>query len=224
MELNEMDLKFTVMRIPYKLKKIMTDSEWANKIYVGGGFIRSIVSGEDINDIDIFVGDKARAELLATKLADSQKIYKSINAYTIRDGEDTYQIIHRWLFNSVKEVTHSFDFTICCSAVGYDGEWFSFCDEMFYQDLAAKRLVYRRPDRNEDAGGSMLRVLKYYQKGYRMPLDSLSFVIARLMSGTYHLSGVTEDSISDEVRKLLFAVDPQVDPLHEAHLPDTRRL
>ena len=58
----------------------------------------------------------------------------------------------------------------------------SLCSGTFYQDLAAKRLRYTRPARNEDAGGSLLRVLKYYQKGYRIPLESFAGVLTRLIS------------------------------------------
>ena len=49
------------------------------------------------------------------------------------------------------------------------GEYVGLCNIRFYPDLAARRLVYTSPLRNEDAGGSILRVLKFYQRGYRIP-------------------------------------------------------
>ena len=100
-------------------------------------------------------------------------------------------------------------------------KWSSFCDDRFYIDLASKRLIYRKPIRNEDAGGSMLRVLKYYQKGYRIPLDSLGSVIARLI----HNLDTDRQPLNDEIgvaniiTGLLREVDPAIDPLHLSHLP-----
>lgn len=107
------------------------------------------------------------------------------------------------------------------------GRWRSLVDDRFYPDLAAKRLVYRSPQRNEDAGGSLLRVLKFYQRGYRVPLDSMGAVIARLMSGVTEegLNGLIsegrtrEQAVARVVTGLLREVDPMIDAAHVAHLP-----
>lgn len=223
------------------------DPAWAGRIYVGGGFLRSVVTGEPINDVDVFVGTKSEANLLAKRLADrgdepSHSIYVSDNAMTIRGLGAAVQVIHRWLFAKGEDVADSFDFTICCAVFWYGTTvqrdalgnetvvkgWQSYCDDNFYPDLAAKRLVYRSPERNEDAGGSMLRVLKYYQKGYRIPLDSMGKVIARLMSGVTadgiecmmkRFSCSEEQATARVITGLLREVDPAIDPNHIAHLP-----
>ena len=98
-------------------------------------------------------------------------------------------------------------------------KWCSACDPRFYADLAAKRLVYRSPERNEDAGGSMLRVLKFYQRGYRIPLDSLGAVIARLIQGVKDPILLNEPKLARTLSGLLREVDPDIDPNHIAHLP-----
>ena len=89
--------------------------------------------------------------------------------------------------------------------------------------MASKRLVYRSPARNEDAGGSMLRVLKYYQKGYRIPLDSLGAVIARLIHKLDNERVPLSDqkAVAHIITGLLREVDPDIDPLHLAHLPSS---
>ena len=98
-------------------------------------------------------------------------------------------------------------------------------DPRFYEDLAAKRLRYTSPQRNEDAGGSMLRVLKFYQRGYRIPLNCLGAVVSRLVKGIDFdaVSGGTEATREKQIAKvisgLLREVDPNVDPEHIAHLP-----
>jgi hypothetical protein len=221
-KINRQDLYWSVKRLPKKLKDLMQDPEWQPYIFVGGGYLRSIVAGEKINDIDIFVDSQTRAELLAHKLCDKKEdIYKTKNAYTIRDTIDL-QIIHRWVFKKPEDVANSFDFTLCCAVIyGTEKTFDSYCDSRFYMDIASKRLVYRNPVRNEDAGGSMLRVLKYYQKGYRIPLDSLGNVISRLMDGVKEermAEGMTRAQV---ITSLLVEVDPLIDPYHIAHLPSS---
>jgi hypothetical protein len=80
-----------------------------------------------------------------------------------------------------------------------------------------------RPNELSLAGGSILRVLKFYQRGYRIPLDSLGAVIARLMKPVDFdkIIGRTdqEDQLAKVLTGLLREVDPNVDPTHEAHLP-----
>ena len=97
-------------------------------------------------------------------------------------------------------------------------QWRSICDPRFYADLAAKRLRYTAPARNEDAGGSLLRVLKFYQRGYRIPLDSMAAVTARLVQGVREY-GQSEQDFAKVLTGLLREVDPNIDPSHIAHLP-----
>lgn len=221
-ELNIADLSWSVQRLPSNLKNLMKEPEWENSLFVGGGYIRCVITGDKINDIDLFVKSEKDAELVAFKLAkDKKDIHKSPNAFTVK-GKTTIQVIHRWLFHKPEDVALSFDFTICCAVISYsDKKWKSFCDDRYYMDLASKRLIYRSPVRNEDAGGSMLRVLKYYQKGYRIPIDSLGSVIARLVKDidTNKVSIKEEKEVGKILTGLLRVVDPNIDPLHESHLP-----
>lgn len=163
------------------------------KLFLAGGFIRSVIAKEEVNDVDLFASDKSLANQVANDLADKFKsrVYSSDNAYTVRAKPYTLQVIHRWTFPSPKECVDSFDYTVARAAVWatqhYDlkGEpscatWDSVCDEGFYEDLAARRLVYRHPIREEAAGGSLLRLLKFYRRGYTAPLDTVAAVMARM--------------------------------------------
>lgn len=239
MELLRHDLSWATQRMPKTLKRVMSFPEFQGKVFVGGGYLRSIVSGEPVNDVDVFVSSKEDAENLANILSieDSKdisspkKVSKTDNAYSVRLVGGFTQIIHRWVFDKVESVADSFDFTVCCAAISFEnGRWSSYCDDRFYPDLAAKRLIYRSPVRNEDAGGSMLRVLKYYQKGYRIPLDSLSSVIGRLCTGVdFNNKKIIDDGknlneyeFSKIICGLLREVDPEVDPHHRSHLPSEK--
>ena len=70
----------------------------------------------------------------------------------------------------------------------------------------------------------MLRVLKFYQKDYRIPLDSLAAVIARAMTGIDFQQAEATGNDNEKgwthlLTGLLREVDPSIDPTHGAHLP-----
>jgi hypothetical protein len=244
MELREQDLMWAVKRLPRALRYLMLKEGPA--IVVAGGYIRACIAGEKVNDVDCFVRSKEEAKKFAEQL--SKKPYETDNAFTCRSvGGVTVQFIHRWTYDTPWSIMSSFDFTIAMAGIWFqpatkeehlDGgitlpatakTWMSTCHLDFYSDLAAKRLVYTSPDRNEDAGGSILRVLKFYQRGYRIPLDSLGAVVTRLMRGVdfdkiefmrqenHWLPN--EQQLSKVLTGLLREVDPNIDPEHLSHLP-----
>lgn len=224
MQLYRDDLKWIVRRMPIKLVKVMMAEAG---LVLGGGFIRSCIANEKINDIDLFVESKERAEYITgvLKTAFGCNVVKTDNANTIRANPYTIQVIHRWVFEKPEDIVKSFDFTIACAAVWFQktepysgGVWQSLINDRFYADLAAKRLVYLSPIRNEDAGGSILRVLKFYQAGYRIPLDSFGNVIARLVGAVdFDKTPPDEASVGRVITGLLREVDPSLD--HEAYFP-----
>lgn len=230
------DLQWCLQRTP----KIVLTMLKANpdKLFVAGGFIRSCIANEHINDIDLFVGSKEFGRQVADQMAESfkRKAHETENAYTVTGGRFAIQVIHRWTFDKPEDCVDSFDFTVAQAAFWFRAEqyegtqdavaanWKSVCCERFYADLAAKRLVYTSPVREEGAGGSMLRVLKFYQRGYRIPLDSLGAVMARLacavkqpdaLLGKYDHEAWTAKILTGLLRE----VDPNIDPTHICHLP-----
>jgi len=206
--------------------------ERGKDIMLAGGFVRSCIANEPINDIDLFTSSTDKAELYAKTVANGNKIIQTDNAFTVLGASKmAIQFINRWTFEKPEDVLPSFDFTIAKAIIWFDGEWKSLCDDRYYQDLAAKRLVYCSPKKKEAAGGSMLRVLKFYQRGYRIPLDSLAAVISRLscavdMDKVQRLSTAEGFSVEQETARiitgLLHEVDPAIDPTHSAYLPATR--
>ena len=96
------------------------------------------------------------------------------------------QFIHRWTFNDGGALIESFDFTVAMAAIWFDREaqrWQSVASPHFYPDLASRRLRYSFPKRNEDAGGSILRVQKFLGRGYQISPEEFGKVIARLIGG-----------------------------------------
>ena len=256
-ELTWYDLMWCARRLPRDLKDMMKRE--GPRVFVAGGFIRSCIANETVNDIDVFTSTKEDAERLAYELASGEPVpesmrpnpgyglpkggmvrkpYTTDNAYTVTARRVSVQFIHRWSFKQPEDAIASFDFTIAKAAIwwntgnpGYTGDniagWRSTCEESFYADLAAKRLVYTSPVRNEDAGGSLLRVLKFYQRGYRIPMDSMGAVIARLVQGVdfgQFNTGLLRKDLGQEralakvLTGLLREVDPLVDPDAEGHV------
>jgi hypothetical protein len=221
--LSETDLLHCVHRLPDEVKAAVHTQK--RRLVIAGGFIRSVIAGEKISDVDLFVDQRARAQAVAVQIAGPEgRVSETQNALTIA-GRIPVQIITRWTFDSPQAVVASFDFTIARAAIWFDGKrWHSAVDTRYYADLAAKRLVYMCPIRNEDAGGSMLRVLKFYKRGYVIPVDSLGAVMARMSAAlspdALRGRGASrERRIASELTALLHEVDPQVDPDHIAHLP-----
>jgi hypothetical protein len=220
MELLKEDLRWCLLKMPKVVFNLM--KERGKDVMLAGGFIRSCIANEPINDIDLFTSNTDKAELYAKTVANGNKIIETDNAYTVLGvSKMAIQFINRWTFDKPEDILPSFDFTIAKAAIWFDGEWKSLCDDRYYQDLAAKRLIYCSPKRNEAAGGSILRVLKFYQRGYRIPLDSLASVVSRLMGGIKFEIATDENAWASAITGLLHEVDPAIDPTRSAHLPAT---
>lgn len=231
------DLQWCLRRAPKKVLELMKANP--GKLIASGGFIRDCVNGDRVNDLDLFVTDKDSAKGFAQSLCgEKNKLHETENAYTIARGMGlTVQVIHRWTFADAEALTESFDFTVAKAAFWWDnlllhrqgpvltgdlkGEWRSVCHPDFYADLAARRLVYVSPIREEEPGASLLRVLKFYQRGYRIPLDSLGAVLARLVTQVkwQDKQERSEKRWAHILTGLLREVDPNIDPTHVAHLP-----
>jgi hypothetical protein len=217
------DLHFILRRLPKDLREAMRKKP----LFLAGGCIRSLVCGEPISDYDLFGPTKEFLEGCAKDLALDRKgkIWTTQNAFTVLAPPRTpVQFITRWLYIDPAELATTFDFTVCQAVIWFQpaeyadpkeaqkkGKWSSWISPRFYADLAAHRLSYTTPQRNEDAGGSMLRVVKFLRKGYNISPESLGRVIARLTSRIDHESWMAvegETGIARLVISLLREVDP----------------
>ena len=212
------DMRWCLIRLPKIVLKLLKDEP--KKVMLAGGFIRACIANEKTPDIDLFAQSKDSAELYARRLAEKYRLVSTDNAFTIIGKKPTVQFIHKWIYAEPADIIPSFDFTIARAVIWFDGDnWQSLCDDRYYADLAAKRLVYCSPKRIEEAGGSLLRILKFYQRGYRTPLDSLAAVVARFITGVNIENVETEEDWAYILTGLLREVDPQIDPTNMSHLP-----
>ncbi len=185
MELLREDLHRIVLHLPSDL---IRQTKLEPTTIVAGGFIRDLISGEKIRDIDVFGAIKEKLSMVATnlKVGRNGRLHYTNNAITLLSpSRMPIQFITRWLYLSSADILASFDFTVCQVLVRWnnlDSKWIGECSETFYSDLASRRLRYTNPVREEEAGGSMLRVIKFVEKGYHISPESLGKVIGRLVS------------------------------------------
>jgi len=206
--LTNQDLHFVVSRLPKDLVVGIKN----HKLIVAGGFIRETISGGKVSDIDLFGQSVDTLKLAALELAQDRKgrMFNTDNAITVLSPPRLpIQFITKWLFTEPSLCVDSFDFTVCQAGIWWDGEnWQSTISPAFYPDLAAKRLVYTYPVRIEAAGGSMLRVRKFLQRGYSIQSASLAGVIARLCGSIDFRRGYDEKDAAKIITALLREVDP----------------
>jgi hypothetical protein len=203
------DLQFVVSRIPRDVRELMKKYG----LYLGGGFIRETIAQQKPNDIDLFGPNKAILDTASAELAEARqaRVLNTDNAITLVSAPRLpVQFITRWLFAAGDDVLASFDFTVCQAVVWWNGaNWESRVADTFYSDLAARRLVYTSPNREEAAGGSLMRVRKFLGRGYNIQAESFGAVIARLLHKA-HVSGMTatEEGAAKVITGLLREVDP----------------
>lgn len=225
--LTQTDMNYLEMRIPRDIIAMMKRNP--ENLFVAGGFIRSIIAGEPVSDIDLFSTTPVQAEIFAEELAAMRggKTHYSRNAVTVlAPPRKPVQFITRWVFENPQQLIDSFDFTVCqavlwyrletltdeegTSKVNLNTELHSLCSNGFYPDLAAKRLVYTFPVREEEAGGSFMRMLKFIRRGYNIQAPNMAGVMARIVKKIDFKKhdNPTEEWISTIIISLLREVDP----------------
>lgn len=214
-ELTRDDIQRVVAGIPTDVQDVMS----IRGLILAGGSVRALVAGEPVSDFDLFgcsepVQQKAARDLSTRRriLGQTSRMFDTPNALTVLSlGRTPVQFITRWCFQDALSLIASFDFTVAQAAVWRDERgWRSLCLDAFYPDLAARRLTYTRPAREEDACGSLLRVRKFLAKGYTIQASSLSAVVARAVCRIPALGIVLAE---DEVATFIEAHVREVDPL-----------
>lgn len=216
------DLQFIVRRTPRDVRRLLESGPF----FVGGGFIRETIAGNEVRDVDVFGPTKGQLLDAAESFAAARgvKTHNTDNAITVlAPPRIPVQFITRWTFDAPKPLIDSFDFTVCQAVVWFDKAeqaWRSMVSEGFYPDLAARRLVYTTPKREEEAGGSMMRVRKFLARGWNIQAPSLGAVIARVAGGVREFGTLNEHQRATVIAGLLYEVDPLLvidglDPINE---------
>lgn len=203
------DVRFVLSRLPKDVLTLIREQ----RLILGGGFIRATIAGEKVNDIDLFGDDKERIKAIAYEFSAKHggRVHETVNALTILHPHRLpIQFITRWTYNAPFDVVNSFDFTIAQVVIWMKNQFQGICSDRFYQDLAARRLVYTFPQREEEAGGSLLRAKKFLSRGYIMTAPNFAGVIARIVKKIDYqkVDQADEKVIAGVISGLLLEVDP----------------
>lgn len=206
-QLHPADVGFIVTRLPKDIQELLVK----HSLYLGGGFIRDSIAGNKPTDIDLFGPTIELQGALARGLERERegRLVETDNALTLLSPPRLpVQFITRWLYDQADHVAESFDFTVCQAVVwNVAGKWRSAASDRFYIDLAARRLFYTSPVREEEPGGSLLRARKFLSRGYNIQVESLAALMARIYV-KLDLRGESEEDVAAAVSKSLREVDP----------------
>lgn len=207
------DMRRILLLMPKDLRELLKERRGS---FLAGGAIRSIICGEEVSDWDLFGPDKDSlktwAKVLVADRSPGARLYTTNNAFTVLSSNRIpVQFISRWTYTGPEQLAFDFDFTICSAVIWWNGSsWHSVCHPYFYDDLAARRLRYMEPTRDEDAGASILRVNKFLKRGYSISPEEMGKVLARFVFKV-RSSGMTVDF--DGTKKVVIGLLREVDPL-----------
>lgn len=150
------------------LKKILGQDMYRDlkkhKMIIAGGFITSLFTRTEFNDIDVYGTDNTKTLEFAEKyLRNHGTLYHTKKATMFVRDEKPYQIIHYKDFNDSYDIFKSFDFTVCSGAYDFQKEEFVLHKD-FIKHLASRELFFN--PKTDFPLMSALRQSKYKEKGF----------------------------------------------------------
>lgn len=142
--------------------------------FIAGGALTSVFTKSEINDIDIYVKSKTKAEDVIHKLTENWDRYfiKHVThkAVTLVRGESRVQVIIYNFFQTPQEIFNDFDFSVNMAA--YDNLQDNIIvSDNFLTSLASKEIEFNKGTKYPIA--SLNRTKKYIERGYNIPTKSL---------------------------------------------------
>jgi hypothetical protein len=192
-------------QLPEDVKKLL--QHIGPGICVAGGFCRDAFFGECPKEVDIF-GTKdvdifgASEETLREAIDWFGWNCKEYDNGVMMANSRTFKARYDQEVQPV-QLIESFDWSVCqcavytvqkMSAVAMGG--YGICTKAFGEDIQAGKLHYTAPERDEDPGASVLRMMKLTRRGFKPTEDSIARCIGRFASLGLHRAA--EDHGRDE--------------------------
>jgi hypothetical protein len=194
-----------VKALPSELRDLLVETGPA--LCVAGGFCRDVMTGHEPKDIDIFSRSKAAltAALDSFDWIEHYTMKKTANAenFVSDDPErPDIQFITRVFLRDHYNAILSFDFSICQVGVYFDPDkgWVGLASEAFLEDLPNFRMRYTAPERDEDPGASLLRMVKFVSRGYKIAEADIAKIVGRFVFNLPRDSADTEEWAVDAVK------------------------
>jgi hypothetical protein len=152
-----------------------------HEVFVAGGTITSLFSGNPINDIDLYFRSEASlAELVEKIYEDSGDWVHALTkkALLVKVDDKEVQLIHFKYFENAEQIFDSFDFTICMGVYDFKTEEFILHND-FLKHNAQRQLRFNKNTAFPIV--SLLRVQKYKDKGYYISKPEFLRIALRCM-------------------------------------------
>lgn len=143
-----------------------------SEAFIAGGALTSAFTGMGINDVDIYFKNK-KAFMLAVEQAYDESLWcvsATDRAVTFVRDNCIIQLMHFDFFNTAEEIFDAFDYTVCMAAFDIDKQDFVFHED-FMKHASQRFLRFHSGTRYPY--GSLMRVLKYQQRGYTIGKSDL---------------------------------------------------
>lgn len=140
--------------------------------FIAGGALTSSFTGSEIKDVDLYFKSRA-AFIEGVECAYDEGMWclaATDRAVTFASSDKIIQLMHFDFFETAAAIFDAFDFTVCMAAYDLDAKEFSFHDD-FMKHAAQRFLRFHSGTRYPF--GSLLRVLKYQQRGYTLGKSDL---------------------------------------------------
>ena len=140
--------------------------------WIAGGAVRAYFNGEKTSDIDIFSTsqEKMLENIKSINTSNSDKIYETKTNITFNINGKVIQFMKLYHPN-LESLFDSFDFTLCQFAMDKDGNIFSTVESV--TSVLRGHLSVHKIQEGFQLD-SLRRAFKYYDKGYRPCLGSIS--------------------------------------------------
>jgi hypothetical protein len=193
-----------VKSLPAEVRDLLMDR--GEQLCVAGGFCRDILAGKDPKDIDIFAVSKPvmddAIDSFGWQTTWNRK--NTANAVSFEqffpmEDDIPVQFVTRVFYPDHEDLIKSFDFSVCQIAIFFSaGQWVGLCSSAFWRDITAERATYMDPERDEDPGASVIRMVRFASRGYKIGETDVANVVGRFFGA---LSGESKEIATDRVKK-----------------------
>jgi hypothetical protein len=175
-------------QLPEDVKVLL--QRFGSGLCVAGGFCRDSFLGDTPKDVDIFGTSEELVRDASNWFGwlnnDYEGAVDTANSRTFKPKYDhevqPVQFVTRTFYSTHEELIESFDWSVCQCAVYFShlSEKFEgICTKAFGEDIQAGTLHYTAPERDEDPGASVLRMVKLTHRGFKPTEDSIARAIGR---------------------------------------------
>ena len=201
------DYAYTEKQILKLLSKDQIDLFERTNATLAGGALTSIISGQPVNDFDLYFSSKSDVELFINETHENELwfIGHTSKAATYRSGTNSVfnkttnqneplkvQIIYGKYYQTHLDIFNDFDFTINMISYNFKNKRFN-CDYKAIQHIASRKLVVNPRTRFPIV--SMVRIGKYEGRGYTISKREV-YKLALAISG---LNMQSYDDVRDQL-------------------------